>query len=38
MAAIEPGIVVAHRWRPDTDPDLISDAEVSWYGLIAHKR
>jgi len=38
MDIIEPGVAVLHRWRPDTDPDLHSDAEVSAYALIARKR
>jgi hypothetical protein len=37
MELIEPGIELVHRWHPDTDPDLYTDAEISVYGLIARK-
>ncbi|OHV62277.1 hypothetical protein BCD48_39420 [Pseudofrankia sp. BMG5.36] len=37
LEIIEPGITLLHRWRPDSDPDLYSDADVSAYGLIARK-
>ena len=32
----DPGLVVAHRWRPDAPVEL-SDAEVSIYGAVARK-
>jgi hypothetical protein len=38
LQILEPGITMAHRWRPDSDPDLLSDTEVSIYGLIARKQ
>lgn len=38
---IEPGIAVAHRWRPDdttrTEPPMVSDAEVSLWAGVAIK-
>jgi SAM-dependent methyltransferase len=37
MEIVEPGIQLLHRWRPDTDPEQVSDADVSAYGLIACK-
>jgi SAM-dependent methyltransferase len=37
MDIIDPGIVLLHRWRPDTDPSMFADTDVSGYGLIAHK-
>jgi hypothetical protein len=38
LEIVEPGTVLLHRWRPDTDPDEYPDAGVSAYCLIAHKR
>jgi hypothetical protein len=38
MEILEPGVVLLHRWRPDTDPEQYPDADVSGYGLIARKR
>jgi hypothetical protein len=38
LEIVEPGTVLLHRWRPDTDPDEYLDADVSAYCLIAHKR
>jgi hypothetical protein len=38
---LEPGIVTAHRWRPDDDgdrpPDHVTDAQVSFYAGVAVK-
>jgi len=36
---VEPGLVVAHRWRPEpaSGPSLISDAEASLYAAVAYK-
>ncbi|WP_041939577.1 MULTISPECIES: SAM-dependent methyltransferase [Frankia] len=36
---VEPGVEVLHRWRPEpgSDPDLIADADISAYALIARK-
>ncbi|MFI2031669.1 SAM-dependent methyltransferase [Streptomyces buecherae] len=37
---IEPGLVVAHRWRPEpaSGPSLVTDTEVSLYAGIGRKR
>ena len=40
LQLIEPGLVVAHRWRPEpgSGPSLVSDAQVSVYAGVARKR
>ena len=36
LELVEPGIQVVHRWRPDgTDPDGLTDAQISLYGAVA---
>ncbi|MFE3881778.1 SAM-dependent methyltransferase [Streptomyces lydicus] len=39
LEMVDPGLVVAHRWRPETGsgPSLHSDAAVSLYGGVASK-
>jgi hypothetical protein len=39
MELVEPGVTMAHRWRPDSpaDVDHYADPDVSIYGLIARK-
>lgn len=39
LELIEPGMVVAHRWRPQpgSGPGLVSDAQVSLYAGVARK-
>ncbi len=44
LELLEPGIVPAHRWRPDEDgtagrlPDGVTDAQVSFYAGVAVKK
>ncbi|MFJ8431147.1 SAM-dependent methyltransferase [Kitasatospora sp. NPDC094019] len=44
LELLEPGIVPAHRWRPDADgaadrrQDTVTDAQVSFYAGVALKR
>jgi hypothetical protein len=38
LEIIRPGVVLLHRWRPDSDPEQHADHDVSGYGLIAFKR
>ena len=37
---VDPGVVVAHRWRPEADsgPSLVSDAQASLYAGLGRKR
>jgi hypothetical protein len=37
---VDPGVVSLPRWRPDPsdEPNQVTDAEVSVYGGVAHKR
>jgi SAM-dependent methyltransferase len=37
MDLIDPGIVLLHRWRPDTDPSIFADTDIGGYALIARK-
>jgi SAM-dependent methyltransferase len=37
MDLIDPGVVLLHRWRPDTDPSIFADTDISGYALIARK-
>ncbi|WP_084692396.1 SAM-dependent methyltransferase [Parafrankia elaeagni] len=38
LELVEPGIVAAHRWRPDTDLDLgLRDEQVSVWAVLARK-
>jgi hypothetical protein len=37
LELVDPGLVVAHRWRPDTMVEKLTDAPVSIYGAVARK-
>jgi hypothetical protein len=41
LEMLEPGVVTAHRWRPDPDdnglPDDVTDAQVSFYAAVGVK-
>ncbi|MFE9426525.1 SAM-dependent methyltransferase [Kitasatospora sp. NPDC006697] len=34
---LDPGLVAVQRWRPDTPPSSVSDAEVSGFAAVARK-
>ncbi|WP_232660565.1 SAM-dependent methyltransferase [Pseudonocardia sp. TRM90224] len=39
LDVVEPGIVVVHRWRPESNSEFadVPDADISVYGVVAHK-
>ena len=34
---VDPGVVPILRWRPDTDTEPLTDAQVALYGGVARK-